>query len=88
MNQPWCLRLWADIWPDLIPDPAKCLPINEYTKADSQEKQATLKAFSAYDFPSVEALVIYFHAAAEYPVRDTWLKAIKAGTYDSWTGLT
>ena len=33
-------------------------------------------------------LVIYFHAAARYPVRDTWLKAIKAGNYDSWPGLT
>ena len=38
--------------------------------------------------PSVEALVIYFHAAAGYPVIDTWLKAIKAGIYDSWPGLT
>ena len=36
----------------------------------------------------MEALVIYFHAAAGYPVRDTWLKAIKAGNYDSWPGLT
>ena len=36
----------------------------------------------------MEALVVYFHAAAGYPVRDTWLKAIKAGNYDSWPGLT
>ena len=43
---------------------------------------------SAYDLPSVEALVIYFHADAGYPVIDTWLKAIKAGNYDSWLGLT
>ena len=38
--------------------------------------------------PSVEALAIYFHAAAGYPVIDTWLKAIKAGNYDSWPDLT
>ena len=55
---------------------------------DSQEKQATIEGFSAYDLPSVEALVVYFCAAAGYPVRDTWLKAIKAGNYESWPVLT
>jgi hypothetical protein len=49
---------------------------------------ASLAAFSAYDLPSVEALVRYFHAAAGYPVKDTWLKAIKAGNYQSQPGLT
>ena len=96
-NQPF-LKGWretsgASLWrislrPDLIPDLAKFLPSNEDTKADSQEEQATLEAFSAYDLPSVEALIIFFHAAAGYPVRDTWLKAIKAGNYDSSPGLT
>ncbi|KAL7538829.1 hypothetical protein ACHAWF_008258, partial [Thalassiosira exigua] len=45
-------------------------------------------AFSAYDLPSVEAFVRFFHAATGFPVRDTWLRAIKNGNYDSWTGLT
>eukprot|EP00957_Ditylum_brightwellii_P029408 2223112-Ditylum_brightwellii.AAC.1 len=40
--------------------------------------EASLAVFSAYDLPSVDALVRYFHAAAGFPVRDTWLKAIKA----------
>ena len=82
-------KLWRiSLRPYLISDLTKCAPRNEDTTAHSQEKQATLEAFSAYDFPSVEALVIYFHAAAGYSVRDTWLKAIKAGNYDSWPGLT
>ena len=82
-------KLWhISLRPDLRPDLAKFLPSNEETKADSQEKRATLEAFSAYDLPSVEDLVIYFHAAAGYPVRDKCLKAIKAGNYDSWPGLT
>ena len=51
-------------------------------------KVATIEAFSVYDLPSVEALVIYFHAAAGYPVQDTWLKEVKAGNYELWTGLT
>ena len=80
----WCISLR----PDLKPDLAQCPPRYEDTTADLQEKQATLEEFSAYDLPSMEALVVYFHAAAECPVRDIWLKAIKAGNYDSWPGLT
>ena len=48
----------------------------------------SLNAFSAYDLPSVRALVLFFHAAAGYPVKATWLKAIKTGFYKSWPGLT
>ena len=48
----------------------------------------TLEAYSAYDLPSVEALIRCFHAAEGYPVRCTWLKAIGEGNYSSWPGLT
>ena len=47
-----------------------------------------LQAFSAYDLTSVEALIRYFHAAAVFPVRDTWMKTIQAGNFRSWPGLT
>ena len=46
-----------------------------------------LKAYSAYYLPSLEALVRYFHAAAGFPVRTTWIKAIKMGNYRTWPGL-
>ena len=39
--------------------------------------QAPLDAFSAYDLPSVESIVRYFHAVTGFPVRDKWLKAIE-----------
>ena len=48
----------------------------------------TLRAYSAYDLPSVESLVRYFHAAARFPIIYTWLNAIKEGNYRTWTGLT
>ena len=35
------------------------------------------EANSVYDLPSVDALVRYMHAAAGFPVKSTWLKAIK-----------
>ena len=42
----------------------------------------------AYDLPSVPALIAFLHATAGYPVKQTWLEAIKRGAYDSWPGLT
>ena len=65
------------------------LPKHAPTRSPSAPHQrASLTAFSAYDLPSVEALVRWYHAAAGFPVRDTWLRAIKAGNFDSWPGLT
>ena len=40
------------------------------------KRQTTLSAYSAYDIPSVEALVRYIHAALEFPVKSTWLRGI------------
>ena len=34
------------------------------------------------------ALVRYLHATAGFPVKSTWLGAIKAGNYATWPGLT
>ena len=42
----------------------------------------------AYDLPSTPALIEFLHAAAGYPVKSTWLAAIKAGNYTTWPGLT
>ena len=74
-------KLWRV---SLLPDEADLPPVA--TAPDLQE--TTLDAFSAYDLPSVQALVLYFHATAGFPVKDTWLQAIKAGNYSTWPGLT
>ena len=57
-------------------------------KMPHNENRTTLEAYSAYNLPSVEALIRYFHAAAGYPVRSTWLKSNSAGNSSSWPGLT
>ena len=65
------------------------LPNNaDIPKVPQDASRVSLVAYSAYDLPSVEALVRYFHAAAGFPVRSTWLDAIKARNYASWPGLT
>ena len=74
-------RLWRM---SLLPNAEK---VTTETKSPGVTK-TSLTAYSAYDFLSVEALVRYFHAAVGYPVKDTWLKAIRAGNYSTWPGLT
>jgi len=65
------------------------LPEGDEIPTETMPRQsASLAAYSAYDLPSVGALVAYLHAAAGFPVKDTWLRAIKAGNYATWPGLT
>ena len=40
------------------------------------------------DLPSIGALVGFYHACLGFPVKQTWLNAIKAGNCDSFDGLT
>ena len=50
--------------------------------------EAMLSAFSAYNLPIVEVIVHYLHAAAGFPVKSTWMAAIKSVNYAMWLGLT
>ena len=63
------------------------LPNDNDSHRRNQAEQTTLRVYSAYDIPSVAALVRYFHAAAGYPVISTCLNSIKTGNYSSWPGL-
>jgi hypothetical protein len=40
------------------------------------------------DLPSIGALVGFYHACLGFPVKQTWLDAIKAGNCDTFDGLT
>ena len=46
------------------------------------------RAQSAYEVQAIPELINYYHGAAGYPVKDTWIKAIKKGHYIGWPGLT
>ena len=79
----WREALGPRLWIIALQPGEANLPIMPHTA-----NLATLEAYSAYDLPSVVMLIRYFHAATGYPVRSTWLTAIRAGNYSSWTGLT
>jgi hypothetical protein len=39
---------------------------------------------NVYEFSSLEPTIRYLHAAAGFPVEETWLKAVQQGNYHSW----
>jgi hypothetical protein len=43
---------------------------------------------NVYNLPLISQTIKYLHAAAGYPVEDTWKKAVTAGNYTTWPGLT
>jgi hypothetical protein len=40
------------------------------------------------DLPSIGALVGFYHACLGFPIKQTWLDAIRAGNCDTFVGLT
>jgi hypothetical protein len=53
-----------------------------------QSETNTEQANNAYDLPSISQTVRYHHTSAGFPVADTWIKAIKAGNYNTWPTIT
>jgi hypothetical protein len=43
---------------------------------------------SVYELPNQEQVIAWYHAAAGYPTKATWLKAIEAGFFATWPLLT
>jgi hypothetical protein len=40
---------------------------------------------NVYKLPSLEPTICYLHAAAGFPPKSTWLKAIRRGNYSTWS---
>ena len=58
------------------------VPIPQTTRKKREEIS------NVYNLPSISQMIKYHHAAVGYPVKDTWIKAINAGNYTTWPGLT
>ncbi len=48
----------------------------------------TEQAKNAYNLLSISQTVRYHHTSTGFPVADTWIKAIKAGNYNTWPTIT
>ena len=41
-----------------------------------------------FELPSTENTIKYMHAAARFPVKETGIRALQAGNYTTWSGLS
>ena len=56
-------------------------------RPSKQAQKALRQANSVYDLPSTKQDIKWMHAICGYPVKSTWLKAIKADNYVGWPML-
>ena len=56
--------------------------------ADEDNRRNTESANNLYDLPSIPAAIRFLHAAAGYPAKATWLRAIKNRHYATWPTIT
>ena len=57
-------------------------------KPTNRVRRALEQANSVYDLPSIEQAIKWMHAVCGYPVKSTWLRAVKAGNFVGWPLLT
>jgi hypothetical protein len=53
----------------------------------NQNDQISEEAKKVYSLPSIQQTITYLHAAAGFPVRETWMDAIKAENFITWPSL-
>ena len=57
--------------------------------SDSKEcKQHDAEINQVYNLPSIPKAIKFLHAAAGFPIKETWIKAIKNGHYKTWPIIT
>ena len=66
-----------------VPDTIR---IRNHIQASNQKHRETIN--NVYELPSIKEAIRYLHGAAGYPVKATWLKAIRCGNYDTWPLIT
>ena len=59
-----------------------------WTISASDRSENKEEVNNVYSLPLIPHTSWYLHAAAGFPVKETWLNTIKAGNYVTWPGLT
>jgi hypothetical protein len=64
--------------------------LQEATQSMAMTAQASSTPYNpqTLDLPRISALVSFYHVCLGFPVKQTWLDAIKAGNCDTFDGLT
>ncbi len=89
------LQGWRDengLWKLGYDDPSV---MSKWRKHNNSARKTSLNiehpnktAVNVYSLPLISRVIIYLHAAAGFPTKPTWLKAIANSNYKSWPGVT
>ena len=63
-------------------------PRQNRTKSKTIDDPIVHTAANVYEIKTVPALIAYLHAAAGFPAKETWLRAIEANFYSTWPAIT
>ena len=63
-------------------------PAKLWTVSGTQNTKNHEEASNVYSLPPIQQSIEYLHAAARFPVKETWIDAIKYGNFVTWPGLT
>ena len=55
---------------------------------EGSKNEVSEQIHNVFNLPSTAEAIKFLHAAAGYPVKDTWIAAINSGNYITWPGLT
>ena len=71
-----------------------CIPIMQQRghwqprRPSKNARQTLRQANSVYNLPSIKHAIKWMHAICGYPVKTTWVKTVKAGSFVGWPLLT
>ncbi len=67
------------------------MPLENKTNGSNQASNiegVTERANAIFELPSTCQTILYHHALAGFPIKETLLNAVQAGNYATWPGLT
>ena len=69
--------------------PLKANVVNENTDTLLIQRPMPNEAIAhVFELPSTEKTIAYYHAAARFPTKETWMVTVRAGNYNTWPMLT
>jgi hypothetical protein len=72
----------TSLW--LMPLKTKTNGVNQASNIEG----VTERANAIFELPSTRQTILYHHASAGFPIKETFLNAVRAGNYATWPGLT
>ncbi len=67
------------------------MPLETKTNGSNQASNiegVTERVNAIFELPSTRQTILYHHALAGFPIKETFLNAVRSGNYATWPGLT